>query len=644
VTWTDPQVGVVIGGFRLDAVLGQGGMGTVYRATQLRLNRPVALKVLPPTTHVRGKTRLERFLREAQIAAQLSHPNIVQVFDVGQEQGVFFMAMELVEGRNLRDIVVADGFLPEAHVCDIFLQGARALEAALEKNLIHRDIKPENIMIDAKGRVKVADFGLARDLASAARITAPGAIIGTPAFMSPEQGEGKDVDHRSDLYSLGASMYFALTALFPYNARNPAQIIHMHIHDPIPNPRTYNPTVSEACAALIHRLMAKKPEDRYQNVKDLIADLEPLVTVPKPGPADLKDFSSADTRALSGEDLPNSGEPFSLASPMTEGSPPHSETLEVPSDAFRVKREDPHRFILETADDFSEGPPPGQGTLAEVEARAFLRVPGLVRAHDLDSALLRVREDDSTRKIFLFSKTLVRVGRQGSVQDPEEGKVKIDIILRALPCRSKEQDPENYKKNLTLSRYHAAFRIEDNQVILLNRRKNQGLDVEGKVIPPGRSLRLPETSLVRFSKQAMLLAVRLLPSEDAGQLFRIRGDPPPKEEGILGVGAPSRIDAVRIERPANAMTHSYVILVKETGIGEGEEEGIRIRKTGKGTRLVYYRTGYYLAVSEEGPTVTVGGLTVTPGSVAPLAPGVEIRIGPVEITFDLPTEEDFKSL
>ncbi|MHC4598211.1 MAG: protein kinase domain-containing protein [Planctomycetota bacterium] len=641
-TWTDPQLGVSIGGFRLDAVLGRGGMGTVYRATQLRLNRPVALKVLPPTMDLQGKKRQKRFLQEAQIAAQLSHPNIVQVYDAGEFEGLFFIAMELIEGETLRQIVDARGPLREPDAFTLALQCCRALEAALEKNLIHRDIKPDNIMITRKGLAKVADFGLARDLASSSRITAPGAVIGTPAFMSPEQGAGMDVDHRSDLYSLGATLYFVLTGKFPFPGPSPVAIIHMHIQDPVPDPRAVNPALTAEGADIVMGLMAKRPEERPPNVGPLIQSIEGLFSGPFAQISTVGGATTADDPALpSGEEpafrLPP---PPAVAGKKGDGS---SGTLEVPSDAFQMRRGDTDRHLRETAHDFEEGARPGEPTLAEVEAKPLRLLPSLPRSGPLERGLLLVRASDPLQKIFLVSKEEVRLGRQGAVAGPGGERMVIDLLVRALPCRDRERDEENYKKNLTISRYHASIRVEENQVVLVNRR-SQGLSVAGREVPAGKPLRLPEHSRVNLSRGAILLDVRIYPSGDAGRFFRVEGEPAPPGRGLMGMEGAGKISAVRIRRPVNAPGHGYTILLRRAGIGEGEEEAIRVPGTGKGGWIFRYNGEYFIGPKKGGPPLTVSSNAVPFGALAPLAPGAVVNLGNVALDFRLPDEVDFKEL
>ena len=210
--------GVTLGDFQIEKLLGRGGMGEVYLATQLSLNRPIALKVLRPDL-VSNQTYLSRFRTEATAVAKLNHANIVHVYTVGCIDQIHFIAMEYVQGTNLRDYILKKGALDLPLGLSIMRQTAAAIGAAGEVGLIHRDVKPENILVTKKGKVKVADFGLCRDQESGnAHVTQSGITMGTPLYISPEQAQGHAIDHRSDLYSMGVSFYHMLAGVPPFRA------------------------------------------------------------------------------------------------------------------------------------------------------------------------------------------------------------------------------------------------------------------------------------------------------------------------------------------------------------------------------------------------------------------------------------------
>ena len=264
----------MIGDYRLEKELGRGGMGVVYRAIQLSMNRPVALKILPRRL-AKNESFVVRFLREARSAARLQHPNVVVAYDVGQSpDGYYYFAMEFVKGESLRALIEREGALPEQQALALALGVAKGLKQAEQVGMIHRDVKPENILIAEDGTPKLADFGLAK-APDDASVTQSGAVFGTPYYISPEQAQGEaDIDVRSDIYSLGATLYHAVTGQPPFQGKTSAVIMTMHINDPAPAPKETNPDVSGSTSRIIARMMEKRPKDRYQTAAELIEDLE----------------------------------------------------------------------------------------------------------------------------------------------------------------------------------------------------------------------------------------------------------------------------------------------------------------------------------------------------------------------------------
>jgi serine/threonine-protein kinase len=265
--------GTTLGDFEIKRLLGRGGMGQVYLATQISLNRPVALKVLHP--HYLSKpSYLIRFEAEATAVAKLNHPNIVHVYTLGCVDGVRFIAMEYVEGTNLREYINRKGALDLPLAMSIMRQAGQAIGAAGEVGLVHRDIKPENLLLTRKGRAKVADFGLCRDLgADRLHITQPGMTMGTPLYMSPEQAQGKPLDHRSDLYSLGVTFYHMLSGEPPFRADSAVALALKHVSEPPVSLRLRRPDIPVELERLVLKLMAKSPVDRYQSAAEMLADL-----------------------------------------------------------------------------------------------------------------------------------------------------------------------------------------------------------------------------------------------------------------------------------------------------------------------------------------------------------------------------------
>lgn len=265
--------GMVLGDFRVERLIGRGGMGEVYLAKQISLNRAVALKVLLPEWVSRPAYQ-SRFEIEATAVAKLNHPNIVQVHALGQQDGVHYIAMEYVEGINLREYLIRKGTLDLPLALSVMRQSAAAIEAAGEIGLIHRDLKPENLLLTRKGRIKVADFGLCRDLDSDRHhVTQQGTTMGTPLYMSPEQAQGHPMDHRGDLYSLGVTYYHMLTGAPPFRAETALALALKHVREAPISLRVRRPEIPEELDRLVLKLLAKRPEDRYQSAGEMLADL-----------------------------------------------------------------------------------------------------------------------------------------------------------------------------------------------------------------------------------------------------------------------------------------------------------------------------------------------------------------------------------
>ncbi|MGI8910044.1 MAG: Stk1 family PASTA domain-containing Ser/Thr kinase [Rubrobacteraceae bacterium] len=253
--------------------LGEGGMACVYLAHDEVLDRDVALKVLWDN-YARDEEFVERFKREARSAGSLSHPNIVQVYDRGEtEDGTAYMAMECVSGGTLKDRIVREDPLSPEEAATVAIQVAGALGAAHERGVIHRDIKPHNILLSSSGEAKVTDFGIAR-AAAATTATRTGRVLGTANYMSPEQALGQRVDPRTDLYSLGVVLFEMLTGELPFRGDSPITVSMKHINEPPPPPKELNPDLPEGVNALVLKLLAKDPDDRYADAEDLIEDLE----------------------------------------------------------------------------------------------------------------------------------------------------------------------------------------------------------------------------------------------------------------------------------------------------------------------------------------------------------------------------------
>ena len=269
---SDTLIGTLFDGrYQVVRKLGAGGMANVYLAEDQELGRRVAIKILNDR-HANDDQFVERFRREAKNAAALSHPNIVSIYDRGEAEGTYYIAMEFLDGRTLKELVVSRGPAPVTVSVEYARQILQALRFAHRHGIVHRDIKPHNVLVDAEGRVKVTDFGIAR--AGTSQMTEAGSIVGTAQYLSPEQARGTDVDQRSDVYSLGIVLYELLTGTVPFNGDTPVEIAMKHLSAVPEPPSTRRPDVPRDLDLIVMRALAKDPADRYQSAEEMDADLE----------------------------------------------------------------------------------------------------------------------------------------------------------------------------------------------------------------------------------------------------------------------------------------------------------------------------------------------------------------------------------
>ncbi len=262
-----------LGRYEVIGELGQGAMGVVYKARDPLIDRVVAIKTINLGLALDEKDEYEgRFYQEAKAAGRLNHPNIVTIYDVGKSGDVAYIAMEFLEGRELRDIMNERGILPVEQVLDVVAQVALGLAYAHEHGIVHRDVKPSNIMLVRDGHVKITDFGIAR-MASAAIRTQTGMVLGSPKYMSPEQVMGKDIDQRSDIFSLGVMLYELLTGQAPFDGENVNAIMYQTLNLAAAPPSSLNPSVPEMVNFIVAKALTKGLDDRYQNAKDFAIDL-----------------------------------------------------------------------------------------------------------------------------------------------------------------------------------------------------------------------------------------------------------------------------------------------------------------------------------------------------------------------------------
>lgn len=270
--------GQVVGRCRIVRLLGRGGMGEVYLGEDLALQRPIALKVLP--THSLDPTKVERFLKEARLCSRIEHPNVVTIHDVGRQASFHYIVMQYVEGQNLSELLeVQGGPLPWRTALRVIRQAAKGLGAVHDQGLIHRDIKPSNIMLANDGRVLLMDFGLAREEAQS-DLTQSGGIVGTPAFMSPEQCQGKLLDKRTDIYSLGGTLHYLMTGRLPFEGSVELVIAKIATGERPPAVHALNAFVPPEASRLVSRAMAPLPRERYPNVQEFIAEIGRVAKTP----------------------------------------------------------------------------------------------------------------------------------------------------------------------------------------------------------------------------------------------------------------------------------------------------------------------------------------------------------------------------
>ena len=279
---------LIAGKYRIIQKIGEGGMGVVYKALDTKLDRPVALKFLPSEL-TRDQVSKKRFIQEAKAAAALNHPNITVVYEIGEDKGRTFIAMEFIEGQTLKDKIEARP-LAVGEALDIASRVAEGLGEAHKKGIIHRDIKPANIMLTRKGQAKIMDFGLAK-LAWGADLTKPSMIMGTVAYMSPEQAKGEDVDQRTDIWSLGATLYEMLTGKLPFGSRQGPSLIHAILNEK-PGPlRLEYPAISRPAQRLILKMLEKDPKNRHRSVDEILKDISDVELAPSAVPEPQKSIA-----------------------------------------------------------------------------------------------------------------------------------------------------------------------------------------------------------------------------------------------------------------------------------------------------------------------------------------------------------------
>src|ERR1700738_1245251 len=305
---------VKAGRYEIVGELGRGAMGVVYKATDPVIGRAVAVKTIKLSEEGTGLARpelLSRFQTEARAAGLLTHPNIVVVFDAGEEEGLYYITMELVEGKSVQALIDAGHAFPLPRVLRIMEQICSALQFAHERNVVHRDIKPANIMLTGDDTVKVTDFGTAKIL-QFGTVQQTAHVMGTPSYMSPEQVKGRAVDGRSDIFSLGVMLYEMITGEKPFPGQSITTVIYKIVNEePVP-PRQINPSIHPGISAVVIKALAKEPETRYQSCREMLEDLRNYRSIAPGGNPDK-------TMVAGGPGMPNATLPLGGTAPGTRG-------------------------------------------------------------------------------------------------------------------------------------------------------------------------------------------------------------------------------------------------------------------------------------------------------------------------------------
>jgi serine/threonine protein kinase len=290
----DPVVGKVISGCLIEELIGQGGMGAVYKAHHKALDIPVAVKILQPALPITND--VQRFLREARTSARLNHPNIISVLNVGNEDGVHYIIMEYIDGHNILEILKKQKKISVAETARIGSEVLKALEAAFENGIVHRDIKPENIMVNKNGTVKLADLGLAL-IDGETKLTQACITLGSPFYIAPEQAENSGlVDYRADLYSLGCTLFHMVSGTPPFKGDSPVEIILSHLNKPVPNLSKIDRSIPVVFSGTIQKLMEKKPSRRFQHPREARIALERAILSTPPKQHSFRHFTMLKSR------------------------------------------------------------------------------------------------------------------------------------------------------------------------------------------------------------------------------------------------------------------------------------------------------------------------------------------------------------
>ncbi len=577
--------GHVVGRYAIEAPLGGGGMGMVYRARHVHMQRSVALKVLLP--HVsKDPVIRQRFLREARVASRFRHPCVVELFDFDDQEGLLYLAMELVEGWPLSVIYREQGPLEVRRAARIFDQVLDALGAAHAGGVVHRDLKPSNIMVGPDDRVKVLDFGIARIQeppgygeggGSKGGLTQAGDFIGTPVYAAPEQIRGFSIDGRTDLYQTGVMLFEGLTGRWPFQGTSQAELLTAHVFEPAPALAEVRPDLLHAreVGAVLARALEKNPADRYPSAREMREALRQAVGTLAPVEA-----------------------PGGAVAPV----PPAAAPAAAPAASFEVAR-----------------------TL-RLAGAAGLAAP---------NAVLRVEGARGIGRIFLVGGSRLAFGRLR--EDAKRG-IRNDVILRVLPARDARLDPENWAATCRISNAHGEIAVDGLHATIVDR-SSRGIGLDGFPVPRDRPVPLPDRFVLDIAGRAIGLAGALVrapgpalpPAID--QTTDLRDDP-------HGSGP---VAAVVLRRTTNTPEHVYVLVARSVALGRGPGVDLEIEGAAAAARISFAGGAFVVASAGAGaPGILLDGRPL-PAGAAPerLAPGARIRLGAVELAFALGQESDY---
>ena len=543
IEWSRPLEGQLIEKYRIQKVLGEGAFGVVCLAEHTMMGRRVALKLLRPDMGA-DRSFLQRFRREAQIASSLDHPAITTIFDYGEVAGTCFIAMEFLEGETLASKLKREGPQPLARAWELLAPVFSALEVAHARGVVHRDLKPANIMVLRDGRVKVLDYGIAKTVRGGGpALTRIGTVLGTPLYISPEQAAGaSELDARADLYAMGVILFEVLTGRPPFTRKGTAELLRAHIAERPPRLGEARPGehFPEALEAIVARLLAKRPEERYKDARSVAASLAEVCGAHVAG---------------------------ATARPPARGF-------------FEVAGTAAPTGALGGASGAAIYPVTAAGTAPGALAPATAGIAPVSPAVSYAARLVFPGLQPNT--YFLFATPRLPFGRAkpGSSARPVDNV----LVLRLLPCRSQQVDPQNFKLTNEISGHHGEFFCCEGAPFLVDR-SSRGTWLDG--------VRMPKDVPMQLGAEFELNLAGVL--ELRGRIF-------PKDAGPR-----KPLEALRLERVSNAPGHAYVWVLERARLGPGE--AIEIPEAAGSVHIEH--GALYLETAR---------------GVAPLAPG-EIAIG-----------------